>query len=593
MFALLALVACEKNGPIDKPSGPDSNLKGVWKLASVRYAGGNVPDMDAMYAIADPENNDIVLFSGNDGQDPVMDVLKLATDGEVILLISPLDYDKYLENPDGEFVKSRIPYMLMDGYDLNLYPQAYGLVPDEMIETEPEIKNLHLQFFRDTEIEKAAGLSTKADDDEWMKKATQALVKRNWTSVGDKGIDEKKDFVTSETWENSQGWKPENWMSKLPDDMPVAWVNIPGSHDSSTIKEKMNFIAGWTDAWVQTYSIDDQFKMGARYFDFRVGSELVRCYLGFAMRAMTNAERDAVKDLKMYHGPLCTNTDFIGSMRALANTIQKSGTEFVIINVQAERESDGLGNTAFYEIREKIFNDGSKNKFYGTVKEQTLDIANRLMKKFSREYNDEIFIPYSMDLTVADARGHIIIMESEDCQRYECKSYYHTTDGEFHDENWLRASFLSGWPDNKDGYATIYTYDKADSLINNMYVQSYYEMKIKDKDRISKKEESIRNLVSMVSGFNSNPGHINVLGFNAMNANTGSSTGLVTYAFAHEFNGYTFELFVDNMKNGIPMRCGIVPMDHYGARIFNKNEKIKVYGDKLGWAVIESNFYNR
>lgn len=34
----------------------------------------------------------------------------------------------------------------------------------------------------------------------------------------------------------------------------------------------------------------------------------------------------------------------------------------------------------------------------------------------------------------------------------------------------------------------------------------------------------------------------------------------------------------------------IVPMDHYGATYFDGDTKIKVYGDKLSWAVIESNF---
>ncbi|MBQ0005955.1 MAG: hypothetical protein KBS57_00930, partial [Alistipes sp.] len=394
---------------------------------------------------------------------------------------------------------------------------------------------------------------------------------------------------------NSQAWQRENWMSKLPDDMPVTHVNIPGSHDSSTTKDNMSVVADWTDAWVQTYTIENQFKMGARYFDFRVGSSLVPCWLGLAERTMTEEEREATPDLKMYHGPLCTNTSFIGTMRKLAETIMKDRTEFIIINVQAERESDGLGNTIYYEIRQKIFGDGSKDEFYAAVSEQTTDIANRLLKRFSREYDDEIFIPYSMDLTVEEARGHIILMESDQYMHYQCKRYYTTAaDGVFHDEDWLRASFLSGWPDNRAGFATVYTYSKADSLAKNMYVQSYYEMKLDDKDRISRKEESIRYLASSVSGFNANPGHINVLGFNAMNANTGSVTGLHTYAFAHEFNGYCYEMYVDNMKNApasaLPFRCGIVPMDHYGATFFDGDKNIKVYGDKLSWAVIESNF---
>lgn len=602
LFILFALVACEKNPslPEDSSSQTDPALKGVWKMASVRYAGGRVPNMNDMYAIADPENNDIALFSAveqeDGGQYPVMDMLKLATDGDDILLINSLDYEKFLDNPKGEFVKARIPYDLLQDNDLHLYPEAVGLIPDEMVSQEPEIKNLHMEFLRDTEIEAIAGTDTKADD-QWMERVTQALIQKVWTSVGKDGIDEENDFVTSKTWANSQGWKPENWMSNLPDDMPVAWVNIPGSHDSSTTEDNMNFIADWTDAWVQTYTIEEQYKKGARYFDFRVGSTLVSCWLGLAERTMNEKERAAVNDLQMYHGPLCTNTPFIGTMRKLAETIRKDKTEFIIINVQAERESNGLSDTIFYEIWDSIFDDGSKAEFYNAVSEQTMDVANRLMKKFSREYGDDIFIPYSMDLTVGEARGHIIIMESDAHRHYQCHFYYLADDGTMHDENWLRASFLSGWPDNKDGFATIYTYSKADSLYRNMYVQSYYEMGTDNTTKITRKEESISSLMSNVSGYNNDPNHINVLGFNAMNANTGSATGLVTYAFAHEFNGYAFEAYVDYMKSSSnienPLRCGIVPMDHYGASIFDDDEDVKVYGDKLSWAVIESNFYNR
>lgn len=596
LFTLLALVACEEVPSYSVVLKPDSALKGVWKLASVRYAGGNVPDMNVLYAIVDPESNNLALITiGEEEQGPIVDMMKLAADGETLSLISPLNYDDFCKNPEGEFAKARIPYQLLQGDDLHLYPEAVGLIPDEMVSQEPEIKDLHLEFIRDTEIESLVGADTKSIVDEWMADATQAVINLIWTSVGDDGIDEENDFVVSHTWANSQDWKPENWMSKLPADMPVSWVNIPGSHDSSTTEDNMNFIADWTDAWVQTYSIEEQYNMGARYFDFRVGSELVSCWFGLAERTMNNDEREAVKDLQMYHGPLCTNTPFIGTMRKLAQIIQKDKSEFIIINVQGERESDGLGNTVYYEIWDNIFNDGKKSKFYAAVNEQTMDIANRLLKKFSREYGDDIFIPYSMDLTVGEARGHIILMESDSNMHYQCKSYYETIYGEFHDEDWLRGSFLSGWPDNSSGFATIYTYNKADSLINNMYVQSYYEMGLNDKDKITQKEEAIKRVTSLVSEFNVDPTHINILGFNAMNANTGSASGLVTYAFAHEFNGFAFEYFVDYMsqsrKNEQYMHSGIVAMDHYGARIFDDKEKIKVYGDKLSWAVIESNFY--
>lgn len=323
-------------------------------------------------------------------------------------------------------------------------------------------------------------------------------------------------------------------MSLLPDDMPVAWVNIPGSHDSSTSKKKMNMIANSVDAWVQTYSIMEQFEKGARYFDFRVGSELVRCWLGLGRRAMTKAERSEVKELQMYHGPLCTNTPFIGSMEELAQRIRKDGTEFVIINVQAEGESDGLWSSLNQEAKH---------------------------------------------------------------MRYQCFQYYYDLEGKLHDEKWLRATFIEGWPDNRKGYATFYTYAKADSLLNDAYVQSYYEMKLHDKTKITAKEDAIKSLAAEVTSYNLDPSHTNVFGFSAMNANTGEPTSLKTYAFAHEYNGFAFEMYVSNMNgsgaSAQPFHCGVVPMDHYGADVFTNNEKVKLYGDKLSWAVIESNFYNR
>lgn len=602
LLFLFALVCCDISNTtpnINTSLEADPALKGIWKLAGVRFAGGNIPDMKTLYAIADPENSNLSLFfdADEDGnaQGPVFDMLRMAADGDKLALVKTQDFVNFLSNPKGEFAIARIPYEYTRGNDLHLYPEAAGLIPAEMINQEPDIKNLHLVFHRDEELENLVQADTKADDDEWMKNAVQVLVEKVWTSVGEDGIDEENDFVTSETWANSQDWQRENWMSKLPDDMPVAMVNIPGSHDSSTTKGNMSVLADWTDAWVQTYTIEEQFKKGARYFDFRVGSSLMPCWYGWGERLLTDEERESVPDLEMYHGPLGTDTPFIGTMRKLAETILKDKTEFIIVNVQAERESNGLSDTIYYEIRQKIFDDGSKDEFYASVSEQTMDIANRLLKKFSREYNDKIFIPYSMDLTVGEARGHIIIMESDENMHYQCKGYYITTvGGDIHDEDWLRASFFSGWPDNRAGFATVYTYAKADSLANNMYVQSYYEMKLDDRDKIFRKEESIRYLASTVSRFNANPGHINVLGFNAMNANTGSPTGLDTYAFAHEFNGFCYEMYVDNMKNTggsvPPFRCGIVPMDHYGATYFDDDKNVKVYGDKLSWAVIESNF---
>lgn len=153
LLILLTLVACDKSGTSSYANTSlkaDPALKGIWKLVSVRFAGGNVQDMKTLYAFADPENSNLSLFlaveeEADNGQGPVIDVLRLAADGDKL--------------------------------------------------------------------------------------------------------------------------------------------------DSSTTKGNMSTIADCTDAWVQTYSIEDQFKKGARYFDFRVGSSLVPCWLPLRMSSTDTATR--------------------------------------------------------------------------------------------------------------------------------------------------------------------------------------------------------------------------------------------------------------------------------------------------------------
>ncbi len=180
--------------------------------------------------------------------------------------------------------------------------------------------------------------------------------------------------------------------------------------------------------------------------------------------------------------------------------------------------------------------------------------------------------------------------------QFECKGLAITGDGVVIDKDWLKASFYTGWPSNGKGYATLFTYTEADSLKNDLYVQSYYEMKVHEKEKIEKKEKEILELTRIVTAENMTPDRKNVLGFNALNANTGSGI-LKTYVFAHEFNGYAFEMFVNRMKDPEinPLHCGIVPMDHDGAQMYEMSfsADVKVYGDVLSWAVIESNFYKK
>ena len=125
-------------------------------------------------------------------------------------------------------------------------------------------------------------------------------------------------------------------------------------------------------------------------------------------------------------------------------------------------------------------------------------------------------------------------------------------------------------------------------------------MKLKDLGHINTKKDNIKGVAEKVTQWN-NDGTHHILGFNAMNANGGASGcyDLDSYEFAHTFNGYAYDLYVNNMENSnVSERyhSGLVTMDHFGAKKYDspfRSLDVDVYGDLLSWAVIESNFYKK
>lgn len=65
-----------------------------------------------------------------------------------------------------------------------------------------------------------------------------------------------------------EGIPLENWMSYLPDDVPISRINMPGSHDSGCWNVKTNL-----EFWFETQdeNISEQLKSGVRVFDVRTG----------------------------------------------------------------------------------------------------------------------------------------------------------------------------------------------------------------------------------------------------------------------------------------------------------------------------------
>lgn len=581
-FVLLAvLTACNKNAIEVDNFDLDARLKGVWKITGFRLAGMNIIDeCPVAYVILDPENGQAALMSGEIGKTesaPMCEILELQGN-KSLLTLGGLEFPyEYFPSNDEDI--------------LMLSPNATAFI-GENAKFEGNFHTLNIQLYRDKELEAKINdlelAESKGFWDIWDKlesigKSISSVTTLIYKKVVSNLIDPYISTINYEPWDTSKDWNLANWMSKLPGDLRVCCVNIPGSHDSCT--GSINLAGDAVSADCQTYSIREQFEKGARYFDLRIGNEFVWDKFPQTKRLPNESEIAATKDLYLYHGNFRSDEMYQKTLYDLAEMIRKDKTEFIFVNMQWEDLSYGLIDWAALKLNDKVDKTDAESYFKSHLKHITLDIANRLERELNSKYNNDLFICYTQDLTVDQARGHIILMQDEhndDCSK-----------------NNPHCSYLKGWPNDACGYAKIYPIDKKDQISNNLYVQSIYEMKLSDDDLIENKKNEMKKAAGLVALANEIDDW--TLGFNATNANGGltSCYDLDSYEFAHIFNGYAFDMFVENMKSTYesPFRGGIIAMDHFGASTYKSAFRafvpVSVYGDYLTWAVIESNFYRK
>lgn len=614
--ALAFFSACTKddlkNGdPISVKS--DKRLKGIWEVVSFRMAGSNLMDFNpTSYFIIDPATDDfVIMYKESEGGQtglPAMQAMKMQAGKKDIKLVRIEQFGPFVENRSDRLVDNVFQYDISkDGDDLFFTVPALSFLS----ETEAEGVTINIGLRRDTSAEAAVGTVQTPDSKTkgwmdifktyvqlglWVIEATDYVVDKFVSNF----VDPYTDNVKNTKWNNS-GWKPENWMSMLPADMPVCRVNIPGSHDSATAIKNMEPLAKSVNANCQDLYISEQFNAGARYFDFRVGIQYVVDLLKLIRRVPTQEECDAIEDLYIYHGNFCTDSQYKATLDQLAEMIHAGGdSEFIIVNTQWEELSCGLLAAADLWADGKLVGKDHANDVKHAMKIASMNIAARLQRELNEKYENKLFLPYRPDLTVGEARGHIIIMMSN----YDKALALANT----------QASYIFDWPDKDYRPAHICAYADNDrakrtgdpyNIVKNgqgynMLVQSHYEMRLSEDDKIGQKKSDMLDLAIKVTEWNMNEDK-RILGFNSMNANAGGEAfyDLDVHEFAHQFNGPAFDMYVDNMKNSPTdqrFHCGIVSMDYLGCDTYDPGAMIPsvdIYGDMLLWAVIESNFYKK
>lgn len=598
----------DEGGKTDVNKDDDSILTGIWQVKGFRLAGANLMQINPLEMIIIDEGNSemafINKFDENGEETQLAETYRLElTDTQMTL------YRKTTETLENQF-----EYHLSDDKStLFIYPKAVSFVNDPRIDEEEAEAEMSITLVKDAELE------TKA-----MAFASQTQTKGFWDYIklipamlGIMGeiipeiIEDKYDsnFVdpyvpttSYKEWGHTSGWRGKNWMSFLDKDLPVCEVNIPGSHDSATATSKMGADAIAVSADCQTYTIDEQYERGARYFDLRVGNQFEWATPLISKRLPNQEECDAKSDLLLYHGNFCTDTKYKETLAMLANKIREGGdTEFVFVSTQFEDLSYGLLDKGSMWADDKLgIGDGNvQGYFVEELKKLTMDIANRLQRELNHAYKDTLFINYSPELTVEKARGHIILMEE--------------SHGDANASANKQCSYVLNWPYKTIKYSYLGAYDKCDEdsrksnalhIIRNgwgynAYVQNDYEMFLDDDITIDTKKKHMQMVADSTTYWNMFQGK-RILGFNPTNANPGAAAfyDLDVYEFAHKFNGAAVNLYVENMLNTRGMfryHSGLVPMDHFGAKTYDsvlRTSLVDVYGDLLAWAVIESNFYD-
>jgi 1-phosphatidylinositol phosphodiesterase len=103
------------------------------------------------------------------------------------------------------------------------------------------------------------------------------------------------------------------WMSSVPGNNPLSGLSIPGTHDSWTFD-----VTGFWESAARTQqcNVDQQLKMGVRFFDLRlrlIGSHLV-----------------------LYHGPVALNTAIGAAIGTLVTFLENNPRECLIVSIKDE-----------------------------------------------------------------------------------------------------------------------------------------------------------------------------------------------------------------------------------------------------------------
>lgn len=349
-----------------------------------------------------------------------------------------------------------------------------------------------------------------------------------------------------------------NWMTPLDNDILVSQLSIPGTHDAAASSTSMNMamhtglgdlVARLAQAVIgevgltQAISLEEQWEMGIRAFDFRP--------------AYSN--RSDLTGLVIWHGlVVCTDSDGNAvTLDGAVNTLldKMSGTEeFAVIVMRHESEKasvEVLGSEINFTAKDVDAWAGAM----GTYLKGLIDAGKAVM--------------YNPELTLGDVAGKILFLSRD--------TY---TGGPY-------GGYIRQWPHNSmvdltntPSYIEEDAGGSKDSNDGTLYVQDYYSI-----SDTSEKSGYVKQMANLSTTTNL-PNVAEAWFINHCSGYTGdtsSSAGYRENAGVQNLALYNY-LTSDSYVAG-PL--GIVLMDYVGARTFSGDT---VYGDLCVQAIIDNNY---
>lgn len=349
-----------------------------------------------------------------------------------------------------------------------------------------------------------------------------------------------------------------NWITPLDNDILVSQLSIPGTHDAAASNTSMDLamqsglgslVANAAQAVIgevgltQAISIEEQWELGIRAFDFRP--------------AYSN--RSDLTGLVIWHGlVVCTDSDGNAvTLDGAVNTLlgKMSGTEeFAVVVMRHESEKASV-SVLGSEINFTAKSTDDWANAMGTYLKSLIDAGKAVM--------------YDPELTLGDVAGKILFLSRD--------TY---TSGPY-------GGYIRQWPHNSmvdlastPSYIEEDAGGSKDSNDGTLYVQDYYS------DIVVETKAGYVKQMADLSTTTNQPNVAEAWFVNHCSGYTGSSSTSAGYrenAGVQNQSLYNY-LTSDSYVAG-PL--GIVLMDYVGARTFSGDT---VYGDLCVQAIIDNNY---